>query len=166
MFDIRPTQEADISQTVALLKSSWERTYDPLIGRENRILISNEKHKARVLLSEIERNEGESLVALDEQGKVIGHIGGEIKGGDRIFFVDRLHVEPEYFGTGVATKLSDALGVAIKDRADAIELTVLKGNDRALAFYLKYGFEIVTGENEDDGLGGIQSTLMRYNLNV
>lgn len=164
MFTVRALQLGDIEQTVALLKGSWERTYDPLIGKETRIQISDEKHKPQKLREEMEDVNGEALVAIDEAGDVIGHVGGEIRGGAKTFFVDRLHVEPVYFGKGVAVKLMDELCAALKDRANSIELTVLHGNDRAEAFYLKYGFKVSTGENEDDGLGLIKSTLLRYEI--
>jgi RimJ/RimL family protein N-acetyltransferase len=48
--------------------------------------------------------------------------------------------------------------------ADRIELTVLENNHRAIGFYRKHGFLPASGENEDDGLGGVPSILMRWEI--
>lgn len=168
METIRPTKKDDISAVIKLINGSWSRTYDPLIGEQKRLVITDKKHVPKLFEDEIELPTGESIVAADGAGAIIGHIGGFDKGEVGTFFVDHLHIEPEYFGKGIASKLLDSLcdsiNAKVQQRAQRIELTVLQGNDRAIGFYKKYGFKPATGENEDDGLDDTPSILFRYEI--
>ena len=164
MTTIRPTQITDISAVIELINDSWSRTYDPLIGKEARLAITDKKHVPALFEDEIDMPIGESVVAVDETDSIVGHVGGFDKGEVGTFFVDHLHIKPEYFGKGIASKLLDSLSEAISNRAQRIELTVLRGNERAIGFYNKYGFKAATGENEDDGLDDTPSILLRYEI--
>lgn len=164
MTTIRPTQITDISAVIELINDSWSRTYDPLIGKEARLAITDKKHVPALFEDEIDMPIGQSVVAVDETDVIVGHVGGFDKGEVGTFFVDHLHIKPECFGKGIASKLLDSLSEAISYRAQRIELTVLQGNERAISFYNKYGFKAATGENEDDGLDDTPSILFRYEI--
>lgn len=168
MIMVRQMEEKDIPQTIALLKASWARTYDHVIGAEARKEISDKKHTVVRLVDEIKAPNSIAIVALDDNEEIIGHVGGEMKGEAGTFFVDRLHVDPKYFGKDVAAQLMDLLSKILLKQStmntDRIELTVLEGNGRAFGFYYKFGFKNASGDNEDDGLGGIPSQLLRYEL--
>lgn len=164
MTTIRPTNFEDIPAVITLINDSWARTYDPLIGKQARLAITDKKHVLILFEDEIDMPTGASIVAAGSSGEIIGHIGGFEKGEAGTFFVEHLHVKPEYFGKEVASKILDSLCETINGRANKIELTVLQGNDRAIAFYKKYGFKPATGTNEDDGLGNIPSILLRYEI--
>lgn len=164
MATIRPTKSEDIPAVIELINDSWARTYDPLIGEHKRRALTDKKHVPKLFEDEIDMQTGESLIAADKAGSIIGHIGGFDKGEMGTFFVDHLHIKPEYFGTGIASKLLDSLCNSLLNKTKRIELTVLQGNDRAIGFYNKYGFKITTGENEDDGLDDTPSILLRYEI--
>lgn len=164
MATIRPTQITDIPAIIELINDSWSRTYDPLIGKQARLAITDKKHVPSLFEDEIDMPTGESFVAVDEGGQVVGHVGGFDKGEVGTFFVDHLHIKPECFGKGVASNLLDSLSKTINVRAQRIELTVLQGNERAIGFYNKYGFKPANGENEDDGLDDTPSILLRYEI--
>ena len=58
--------------------------------------------------------------------------------------LNRLYVEKEWHGKGVAHKLmSEILSVAAAAGADYVWLGVWEHNPRAIAFYGKYGFKVV-----------------------
>lgn len=164
MTTIRPTQITDIPAVIDLINDSWARTYDPLIGEQARLAITDKKHVPTLFEDEIDMPSGESIVAINEADVIVGHVGGFDKGEFETFFVDHLHVDPKYFGKDVATNLLDALCKGVSFRAKRIELTVLQGNDRAIGFYNKYGFKPATGANEDDGLDDTPSILLRYEI--
>ena len=151
-----------ISRSWQLVKASWARTYDPVIGIEARKAKSDLKHVPQLFLSEI-RNKDAACMIAELDGEIIGHVGGQLR-GDRVFFVDHLHVAPVYHGKGVASGLMKGFAEKVRQIADCIELTVLSNNHRAFRFYEKLGFVEATGSNEDAGLGGVPSVLMRWSL--
>jgi GNAT superfamily N-acetyltransferase len=152
----------DVLEIIQLVKSSWARTYDPVIGVEARKAKSDAKHIPALFLSEIERDDAMGLVAKAEDN-LIGYVGGEMRGSD-VFFIDHLHVDPAWLGKDIATGLLLKLRSELENsiRSKCIELTVLENNHRAIAFYKKTGFIEAKGANEDEGLGGIPSNLMRW----
>jgi ribosomal protein S18 acetylase RimI-like enzyme len=154
----------DIPAIIQLVKASWARTYDPVIGVEARKAISDKKHVLTLFLSEIERDDAMGLVAKAEDN-VIGYVGGEMRGPD-VFFIDHLHVAPQWHGKQIATGLLLELRSELENKLSpkCIELTVLENNHRAVAFYKKTGFIQANGANEDQGLGGVPSILMRWNI--
>jgi len=56
--------------------------------------------------------------------------------------VRKFYVDPAHHGSGVAQALMRA-AVALLDQHDVAWLSVYSGNERALAFYRKWGFEVV-----------------------
>ena len=62
--------------------------------------------------------------------------------------IEALYVDKKYHGTGLATDLmNDALNWF--DKSIPIYLEVVSYNKRAIAFYLKYGFEIQEGSEHE-----------------
>ena len=80
------------------------------------------------------------LIAFDE-GNVVGFAGygnctdEDLSDAGELF---ALYVLPEYYGTGLGRRLTDAALSNLKQ--SKIVLTVLKDNPRAIRFYEKYGF--------------------------
>ena len=76
---------------------------------------------------------------------------------------DRLHIEAQEFGGGVAVDLLHAV-LAAHAGIPSIALEVIEGNDRAIAFYRKHGFEVVERRPAAHGVGGHASLIMRRML--
>lgn len=152
----------DIPAIIQLVKASWARTYDPVIGVEARKTISDKKHVPALFQGEIDRADARGLVATHGE-EVIGYVGGEMR-GEEVFFIDHLHVDPAWHGKDIATDLLLNLRSELEKslKPNCIELTVLENNNRAVAFYKKTGFIQAKGANEDEGLGGVPSILMRW----
>jgi len=77
--------------------------------------------------------------------------------------LDRLHIEAQEFGGGVAVDLLHAV-LAAHAGIPSIALEVIEGNDRAIAFYRKHGFEVVERRPAAHGVGGHASLIMRRML--
>jgi ribosomal protein S18 acetylase RimI-like enzyme len=165
-FLVRPAKPGDVPAIIELVKASWARTYDPVIGIKARKTKSTAKHVPDLFLGEIARKDAASIIALADT-KIIGQVGGEIRGGST-FFIDHLHVESAWHGKGVAAALIEGLKESVLEmncfRVAGFELTVLENNYRAIGFYKKTGFVAAKGDNEDGGLGGVASVLMRLEL--
>ncbi len=165
-IEIRAARLGDVPAILPFIKESWARTYDPVIGVEARRKKSGAKHVPALFEGEINDPYKAGIVAFAESA-VVGYVGGEMRGKD-CFFVDHLHVAPDWQGKGVAGALMDTLRQHLHDSGinapKCIELTVLSGNERAFGFYYKQGFVNASGENEDDGLGGRPSQLLRWEI--
>lgn len=159
---VRPSVRKDVPEIIALTKASWARTYDPIIGTAARIEACDAKHVPALFEAEIADRDGVSAVA-EFGGRIVGHAGGRLR-TDGTLYIDRLHVAPEAQGTGLAARLLDAALVPVRSRAARVELTVLIGNERAMAFYRKAGFEQIARRGPEHGMGGVGDIVMRREL--
>ncbi|TIU03033.1 MAG: GNAT family N-acetyltransferase, partial [Mesorhizobium sp.] len=64
------------------------------------------------------------------------------------------------FGTGLAADMLHAV-LAAHSGIPSIALEVIEGNDRAIAFYRKHGFEVVERRPASHGVEGHASFIMR-----
>lgn len=159
---VRPSALADVPALIALTKASWARTYDPIIGAAARKAVCDAKHVPALFEAEIAGADGVSALA-EAGGGIVGHAGGRLR-ADGTLYIDRLHVAPDGQGTGLAARLLDAALVQVRTRAARVELTVLIGNERAMAFYRKAGFERVERRGPEHGMGGVGDIVMRRQL--
>jgi ribosomal protein S18 acetylase RimI-like enzyme len=88
---------------------------------------------------------GYAMAAMDEAGNVM---------------LDRLHVEQSEHGSGLAADILHAV-LAAHTGVPSIALEVLEGNDRAKAFYLKHGFEVIERRPASHSVEGLMSLIMR-----
>jgi ribosomal protein S18 acetylase RimI-like enzyme len=159
MAKIRAMTDADTSAVSRLLRESWRRTYGPLIGIETTAQISDEHHAPQRLAAELSNDDSLSFVAERADGSIAGYAmarmddAGDVK-------LERLHVDKSEYGTGLAADLLHAV-LAAHAGIPSIALEVLEGNDRALAFYRKHGFEIVSRQPASHGAEGKFSLIMR-----
>lgn len=163
-FSARPTVEADVGSLVPFINASWVRTYAPLIGAEEATKLASEKHTHALFEREIDANDALSFVAVDHEATIIGHIGG-FAINDKAIYIDRLHVAPHWHGSGAASELIAVSAIKAKDICRHLELTVLEGNERAMAFYLKMDFEVDASRTPTDGLGSRSAITMVKPLN-
>lgn len=158
MTQIRAMADQDIPAVSRLLANSWRRTYGPIVGEETAIRISGENHAPDRLVAELADNDMMSFVAERSDGSIAGYAMAELKDGD--IKLDRLHVDKSEFGTGVAVDVLHAV-LAAHAGMPSIALEVLEGNDRALAFYRKHGFEVVERRAASHGVDSHSSFIMR-----
>jgi ribosomal protein S18 acetylase RimI-like enzyme len=158
MTNIRVMTEKDVPAVSRLLGGSWRRTYGPILGKEAAVRISGEHHAPDRLSAELANKDMMSFVAERSDGSVAGYAMAELKDGD--VMLDRLHVDKSEFGSGVAVDLLHAV-LASHAGMPSIALEVLEGNDRALAFYRKHGFEVVERRSASHGVADRSSLILR-----
>lgn len=146
----------DVEAITKLHALSWVETY---VNEENGITKEwVEKRMATRLTDEaiearkkkINDNVGNPdnslFVAKDQNGNVLGFIvPTRSKSGEQN--VSGLYVDSEYHGRGVAQMLMDKL-IEWADPTKPIYLGVATYNERAKAFYKKYGFKEIAGSEE------------------
>lgn len=79
-------------------------------------------------------------------GRVRGFVNVDPHDTPGTYFLSRLYVEPSLWGNGIGAALLDEATERFDPGRDRLELTVLDGNERAIAFYERRGFEYVRTE--------------------
>ncbi|MER9715413.1 N-acetyltransferase [Mesorhizobium sp. M0219] len=159
MVQIRAMTEKDIAAVSRLLGESWRRTYSAIMGPETTARLSDDKHAPERLAEELADDNKMSFVAERPDGSIAGYAMAAMDDRGDVL-LDRLHIEKTEFGSGLATDLLHAVLVAHAG-IPSIALEVIEGNDRAIAFYRKHGFEVVERHTAAHGVGGHASLIMR-----
>jgi len=159
MTHIRAMTRNDVDDVSRLLGASWRRTYSPIMGASTAARLSDDRHTPEALATELEDEDNMSFVAERGDGSIAGYAMAVMdKQGD--VMLERLHIEPQEFGSGLAVDLLHAV-LAAHAGLPSIALEVIEGNDRAIAFYRKHGFEVVERRDAAHGVGGHASLIMR-----
>ncbi len=150
---ITETQVDDIEAVSHLLALSWLETYvndeqgvteewvrQRVEERQSPERISAQKER---LLTNKENPDFGSFVAKDDLGKVIG-ITTPYRDNDDKQHLGALYVDKYYHGKGVASKLMEKV-LEWSDPHSPIYLGVAVYNERAKAFYRKWGFHEIQG---------------------
>ena len=139
MANIRDMTSKDAEAVSSLYAESWSRTYGPLYDEAGLQAEISKRFSPDKQVEEANNPDIITLVAV-EDGKIVGASKSEMDDRNQAW-IDRVHVLPEYFGTGIADDLMRAT-LTKHYGLQSIALKVLRGNDRAIAFYQKHGFSI------------------------
>lgn len=162
MTTIRAMTAADAPAVAALLSASWARTYSPILGAAKVDAISAARHTPEILAAEAAEPANVALVCEAADGLIAGYaLAWPDEKGDA--WLERLHVRPDNFGSGLAARMLDGVAAAFPG-ARAIALDVIVGNDRAIAFYRKHGFVTVDPAVTYAGLDHAPAVVMRKDL--
>jgi len=144
--------DGDAEAVSRLLGASWRRTYGSILGDDIVERITGEYHAPPRLRVELADSQRTSLVAERPDGSIAGYANTEPDASGDVT-LDRLHIEKSEFGTGLAARMLVAI-CAAHAGAPGIRLEVIDGNDRAMAFYRKHGFAVIShGPSSHEGLG-------------
>jgi ribosomal protein S18 acetylase RimI-like enzyme len=158
MVEVRSMTPADAEAASALLHGSWLTTYGPIMGIERARQASAARHTPATLSAELADPKNAAFVA-QVGGEIVGYALARLRDGG-VVYIDRLHVLPSQFGRGVADRLMQASVDAFPGHM-SITLDVLVGNDRAIAYYRRHGFEVAERRNACGGIEGSPSLVMR-----
>lgn len=162
MTAIRAMTAADAAPVAALLSASWARTYAPILGEARVAAASAALHAPQELAAESADQAVVSLVAVNDAGGLLGYAMAFVR-DDGEAWLERLHVEPAAFGTGLAATLLDRIEAAFP-AARSIALDVIVGNNRAIAFYRKHGFAVAESKATCGSLDDAPAIVMRKRL--
>lgn len=126
---------ADAPAIRAVAERAWPAAYDGLFEAEFIQLVLDRTYDTALLAQAIAAPGSVFLVA-EDNGVVIGYLhyaDGEL---------NRLYVEPDRIGTGAGRLLLGELERRLEPGTEYVAL-VRAGNERAVSFYLRHGFETV-----------------------
>lgn len=140
MVTIRPLGSHETEAALRMKNQGWRQAYrgklsDDILDR----LDDSIEDIAEAWRQGFDESGSVPLVAVDDDGAIVGiAAGGEARGEDAPTDLElfMIYVLEEHYGTGLGKALTDA---AIGDAAACV--WVLDGNERAIAFYRKLGFE-------------------------
>ena len=149
MPQIHPAHPTDAQQLARFAEHNFRQTFEPTNSKEDMDLYCAQAFGPDVQRAEIEAPS--NTILLCEQGdNIIGfatlHSGTapDCVHSANAQEIQRLYVDSEWHGQGVAQSLMEAaITSAIDSAADTLWLGVWKENPRAIAFYKKYGFQAV-----------------------
>jgi len=156
MPQIRSMTPKDTQEVSALYRASWERIYGDVVGNQLDAVIASWTLEEFQALG----SDNPDLIALvvEESGKIVGASLSRMDERHQAW-VDRIHILPEYFGTGLADDLLRAT-LAKHSGLQTIAVRVLSDNERSLAFYEKHGFKITGREQTGDTFGEVEALTM------
>lgn len=132
-LDAYPNEEYDVTK-------EWVLERRAVMGSPERIT-----ERKRQVEQHPNDKTSSSFVAKDDKGKIIGFVHMYID-GEGMQNLGAIYVLPEHQGKGVASALMQKL-LEWADQKKPVKLGVVKYNERAKAFYRKWGFEEVPGEH-------------------
>ena len=143
-FDIVPmVSDADMDGKGYVHWKSWQEAYAGLIDREYLDGMSAER-----CIAMAHRWPENTLVAKDDSRVVGFACWGEGQGCDEgMGVVYAMYILAEYYGKGLGYRLMNATMEKLSNY-EKVALWVLKGNERAIRFYERYGFRFDGAEAE------------------
>lgn len=149
-FTISEMQLEDIEPATAMRLQSWLDTYvnedlgvtADWIEKRNRMQLSEELKTSRRERFIKDKQSGilHAWVAKDADGKIIGSTT-PFRDEDGTWQLGSLYVDKTWHGTGVGSELMRKVVDTL--RGQDIYLGVVSYNERAKAFYRKWGFEVI-----------------------
>lgn len=159
----------DADELAALHIRSWRSAYRGLMPDEDldSLDVAARADVFRGDLDETTRRErGVTWVVAEDDGGLIGHSLSSFIDGVAVLQI--LYLDPDVFGAGVGQTLHDIAVRGVRRLgATSMTLKVLDGNDRAIGFYAKNGWEL-TGQSTTGDWSGIEvsEVEMQRKLNV
>ena len=138
-YQVAPVQAQDLEAIAELQIRSWQTAYRGLMSHaflDQTVPSALRQHWAEM------PGEGWLLLAARERDDVTGFVAIELGRGEKLAYVDNLHVEPRLKGRGIGRLLMrEAARRMIDLRETGVWLTVLDTNEPSRQFYRRIGGE-------------------------
>jgi ribosomal protein S18 acetylase RimI-like enzyme len=154
-FPVRRAEVSDAERIAEIQAAAWNSAYRGIMADD--VLDGLDTHRIASNLAESLGNENNSISTLvatsADDGKVLGFGGtcvprdgeevlGRLQTTDGLGELAFLNVHPEAFGSGAASVLIRALEDDLRAQGFVrAYLMVAEGNDRAMRFYTKHGWQ-------------------------
>jgi ribosomal protein S18 acetylase RimI-like enzyme len=130
----------DLPLIYELAEEIWIPAFAPLFAETQLRALYQGMYNDKLLINWLKQKENDFFIALFD-GQPKGYYATE--NHQKYLKLDKLYVHPDLQGQGVGKKiLQEIVNHCRKKGIPSIELRVNRGNDGAIGFYKKYGFEI------------------------
>jgi ribosomal protein S18 acetylase RimI-like enzyme len=180
---VRPAEPAEVPAIRAVAERAWRAAHEPVVGAAAVDAFLAEFYDADSFRERVAREDRHLRVAVgptdtderagDPDGQTDGTEPDDADGvlgytlslpdddDPGLFHLAHVYVDPDRWGEGVGRRLlGDVESLARERGADRLRLGVLAGNDRAVSFYERAGFERVR-DGHDDRLDAATHTYER-----
>lgn len=155
MVFLKPLTKAELPQLLILSEKIWIPAFAPLFDHQKLWSLYRGMYSRDLLKDWMSRPGCELFFIFREGGKKdtavlavqpIGYLATELKG--TTLKLDKIYVDPTLQSKGIGSRVMEITAEkAFNYGASEITLRVNRRNDRAIAFYVRCGFEI-TGEED------------------
>ncbi len=153
VYEIQELQPEEIDEATVMRKQSWIDTYvnaeygieEPWIEAHFKSKLDPSRHQARIDRFNSAKQQGilNAWVARSQAGKIIGAVTPFIEANGRQR-VGSIYVDKNWHGTGLGSQLMRRI-IDWFDDEKPVYLEVVSYNERAKAFYKKWGFVEIEG---------------------
>ena len=156
--------DTELKAVAELASIIWHECFIDIIS-EGQIDYMVEKFQSYKAMTKQIIEQDYSYFAVRENDELCGYIGVKPEKDDR-FFLSKLYLRSDRRGRGIASlMLKKVFEEAKSSGKERVYLTVNKHNERAIAVYLRTGFEIVDKAVTDIGNGYVMDDyIMEYTL--
>jgi ribosomal protein S18 acetylase RimI-like enzyme len=150
---IRPATVDDVAEVAAVQVASWRSAYAGLLPADF-LAGLDVTARAEQWRQNLTTAEGTVLLA-QQSGRIVGFVAvGPAEDDPTVGTLYAIYVDPSHWGDGVGHALHDAGLQILRDLGcGSVRLWVLRGNDRATAFYVRHGWTRDGRERVEDYLG-------------
>lgn len=150
-IDIRPVTPPDVPAISALAREIWQATYPGIITQEQIDFMLEQRYGHERLYDDLE-DADKWLDQAFVDGRRIGFAFSERHKGE--FKLDKLYIHPDAQRQGVGGQLIGYVAARARRLGyPCVILAVNKRNEKAIASYRKYGFEVRETVVDDIGRG-------------
>lgn len=158
------TTDNELHEVAELAEKIWHECFVGIISL-GQIDYMVEKFQSYNAMREQIKVQGYTYLAVREDGELCGYIAIKPEKDDRLF-LSKLYLRSDMRGKGVGTKMLERVFDEARTLGrKRVYLTVNKHNDRAIAVYMKTGFETVDEVVTDIGNGFVMDDyIFEYSL--
>lgn len=140
--DIREATAGDAPEIADVAERAWYEVHAPIIGEDQTAEFLEKYYDEDSLREVVDREEWITHVA-DAGEELAGFVSGGPDDDDPdLFHLNRIYLQPEYWGQSIGGRLLDAFERQARERgSDRIRLRVMVDNERAVHFYELAGFD-------------------------
>ncbi len=153
MPQIRLATPADYPTIEHIARQTWPDTFGSILSVEQLNYMLNWMYSQQAIAEQIEQKGHVFLMASDDAGQDVGYVSYEVNYEPTITKIHKLYLLPQTQGQGIGRLLIDEVARrTVVAGNTALSLNVNRQN-RAVQFYERMGFSVVTHEDIDIGNG-------------
>jgi ribosomal protein S18 acetylase RimI-like enzyme len=147
--EIRPAEHADVDGIRSVAERAWYAAHEPIVGEAVVASFLEAYYDVESFRDRVDADDVILEVAVDDG--VVGYVLAiPAEEDDGTVHLAHIYVAPDRWGEGVGRELLARVAAHARDLGvERVELAVMAGNDRAVAFYEAAGYRR-TGSFYDD----------------